>query len=45
MIDPDSLAVINPASGRAPNETVCPTHNLTFHAPLGECPECKDDRS
>lgn len=45
MIHPDSLAVINPTSGLAPNETVCPTHHLTYHQPLGECPECRDERT
>ncbi|WBQ03804.1 hypothetical protein [Kribbella sp. CA-293567] len=42
MINPDTFALIDPDTDLAPNETVCPVHNLTYHAPLGACPECEN---
>ena len=42
MTTPEALAQIDPDSGLAPNETVCPIHHLTYHAPLGACPEQDD---
>lgn len=44
-MNPDLLAIPDIESGLCPNEIVCPFHNTAYHRPLGECPDCKDDRS
>jgi hypothetical protein len=41
---PEALALIDPDTDLAPNEVVCPAHNLTHHRHLSECPECRDAR-
>lgn len=41
MTSPEALATVDPDTGLAPCEVVCPTHNLTYNRQLPQCPECK----
>lgn len=40
MIERTGDPVALPATEQGTYEVLCPVHNLTFHGPLGDCPEC-----
>jgi hypothetical protein len=42
MIEREATAVPVEPTNLGIFERICPAHNLTYHGPLGACPECQD---